>query len=349
MSMKKRWLLSSVLAGLTICLVLTPTSLRANPGSDWPANVTVNVSPGSTWWSDTSAQAFHAANDWSGGIELMPYTYRIWVNPPVVGNLRLPKLDKSYNLNVQYSTSSQALRIYGPVNNVGLRLNGHTYSTDCLTITGSVVDISSGTLEAKTIHIDEAWVDITSPDARIKVSELLYLGPNGILTAVPGVKIEMNGASWQNAATSDAASYGLQNLELLFQGTGGTPATLEVASAEEGGFSGNYALWRLRVGGTTPGEVLLFDHYDNRGSRSKGKECLFVEQLSIGPSSTLDLNGLAVFAQGDVEGAFRSDIAAGRIVDMTLTGKNRLDAVYNTDRDWTPVGQRVPHGNAHRW
>ena len=60
------------------------------------------------------------------------------------------------------------------------------------------------------------------------------------------------------------------------------------------GFTDNFALGTLQVGGTDVGRVLLVDSFINQ-PLSVIPEALYVKNLNVGPNSQLDLNGLNVY------------------------------------------------------
>jgi hypothetical protein len=162
----------------------------------------------------------------------------------------------------------------------------------------------------------------------------LYFGLNSSLSAVPGSAIHMTGATFENESTTPDKLSGLSNLSLIFEGGDGVIDSFEVASAIGGGFSENFALGSLVLGGSDVGFVRLVDHYDNGNRGLGGRESLFVHELVISPDSSLDLNGLPLYVAGDMESVLDSWIADDRLFDGDGVF---LDAVYDVGHDWTFV------------
>lgn len=94
---------------------------------------------------------------------------------------------------------------------------------------------------------------------------------------------------------------GLANLKLIFEGGIGHVDAFEVAGADLGpipaGFSGNFALGSLVLGGVDVGYVQLVDQVSNRGDGggNLAPEALYVHDLILGPGCLLDLNGLNLY------------------------------------------------------
>ncbi|MCX6035088.1 MAG: C39 family peptidase, partial [Chloroflexi bacterium] len=84
----------------------------------------------------------------------------------------------------------------------------------------------------------------------------------------------------------------------------------------------------------------LADAFDN-GKRKDGKECIYAYNFDIAPTSSVDTRGLTLYEYGNDAEPLKAAIADGRLRDTTVTGKDRLDAVYDRDNNWTLVAQRV--------
>jgi len=82
-------------------------------------------------------------------------------------------------------------------------------------------------------------------------------------------------------------------------------AVYEVSGADLGkvaaGFSGNFVLEKLTVGGSKPAAVKLVDRYDNGNRGTSNHEALYVHNVSVAAGSTLDLSSLKVYADGTVD------------------------------------------------
>jgi hypothetical protein len=177
-----------------------------------------------------------------------------------------------------------------------------------------------------------AVFEITGSAAEIRADELA-LGADTTFRAVEGSTIHLTGGyGFRTGATDENALAGLSNLALVFEA--GSLQDCEVASAAAGGFSENFALGPLTLGGAAPGIVRLLDVSNNGNRAGGGNECLFLRSLTIGPGSNLRLNGLRLYADGDVESVLDGWIADGRITDSMGVA---LDAVYDSTNDWTIV------------
>ena len=80
----------------------------------------------------------------------------------------------------------------------------------------------------------------------------------------------------------------------------------------------------------------MVDNFDNGKRGVLGNESLFVHGLTISEESELDLNGLLLYVEGDVESILDDWIADGRLFDSTLAS-GLLNAVYVMEDDWTVI------------
>ncbi len=162
--------------------------------------------------------------------------------------------------------------------------------------------ISAGSLEAHTLLVGtegQGALNIQGLAANVSVSSQCVFGPHSSLTAVPGAAIHMTGAEFVNESTDSAALAGLKNLKLIFEG--GTPDTdpFEVAGKDKGGtweaFHDNFTHGTVQLGAGDVGHVQLVDDYDNQSDTQAVGEALYVRNLTVGPGSSLNLNGLDVY------------------------------------------------------
>ena len=178
---------------------------------------------------------------------------------------------------------------------------------------------------------------IGDADIQITINDRLSFGPDSTFSAVPDSTIHMAGADLEIQNTDPMKLTGLGNLTLIFEGGAAEVAELEVAGQPGGGFVSNFALGALTIGGAEDGIVDLVDFCENAGG---DQEALFVHNLSISGASTLDLNGLGLYVEGDVENTLDGWIGGvntGRLCDSTLMSGWYLDAVYDLDQDWTTL------------
>jgi hypothetical protein len=141
-------------------------------------------------------------------------------------------------------------------------------------------------------------LNLNSPSAHVEVSGALQLGPKSVVAAAPGAAIHMTGSAFENESTDPTALAGLQNLRLIFEGGSGDVDPVEVAGEDMGpvweGFTENFALGTLQLGGADVGQLRLVDDFDNQPG-CEGSEALYVTNLVLGAGSTLDLNGLNLY------------------------------------------------------
>jgi hypothetical protein len=154
----------------------------------------------------------------------------------------------------------------------------------------------------------------TSSAARIQINDALRLKSSAVVEAVPGSSIHMTGTGGvENDSTGPSSLLGLENLEFVFENGSGAFAPFEVAGKDVGanlaGFSNNYALHQLTLGGVDDGLVRLVNAFDNHGDG--GREALYLDGLDIGLNSLLDLHGLLVYASESVTIDGTTYLAAG--------------------------------------
>ena len=132
----------------------------------------------------------------------------------------------------------------------------------------------------------------------------------GRLYSTPGGVIQI--ASNLAGDTQNADQFSPQGiLRLNGSGTPTSPQFFEVMSRDLGqaaaGFSKNFAYGTIELANNT--YVTLVDQADN--AAGPGSEALYVNSLIVPAGSTLNLNGLHVYARGKVE--------AGTVVGGTIT------------------------------
>ena len=169
------------------------------------------------------------------------------------------------------------------------------------------LNVGAGTLQAGTLYIGDFWssaaLNITHSAASITVDNVTF-GPQSALSAVTGGAIHVRCDSYPGLhiySQDESAFADLQTVALIFDGA--TPlrrGLLEVAGKDLGanaaGFANNFAFGSLVVGTADPALVMLIDFNDN-GNRYP-TESMYVHNISIGPGSTLDLNGLNLYYDG---------------------------------------------------
>ena len=116
-----------------------------------------------------------------------------------------------------------------------------------------------------------------------------------MIEAVAGETIHLTGSAVTVTSTNPAAYSGFNQLTLVFEGGASHVDPLEIASQDLGAaltaLTNNFALYELILGGRNAGNVRLSDAFDN----SPGADVLYVNTLTVGAASTLDLNGRKLY------------------------------------------------------
>ena len=161
--------------------------------------------------------------------------------------------------------------------------------------------ISGGSLTTTDLIVGldgSGTLDVTGAAAEITLSGSLQFGADSALTCVPGTAIHMTGAGLANASTDPAALAGLAHLTLIFEGGTGVVDDFEAAGRDLGtdpaGWTDNFALDVLQLGGDQPGRIRLVDLVDNQPA-SAGAEALYVETLTLNPGAAAELGALGLY------------------------------------------------------
>jgi Dockerin type I domain len=219
-------------------------------------------------------------------------------------------------------------------------------------------EIADGTVSMTDLVIGRDWVEDVVPPvipdeshgtgtlvianavAGITVSNLLHVGQNGSIEAVPGSTIHMTGSVFENESTDPESLADMENLELVFEGGNADVDTFEVAgkSLDEAGEDANFILGELTVGGADVGHVQLVDAVDNQPDW-EGEEVLYVRRLTVGAGSVLDLNGLELYCD-----EMTIDPTATVLGGMPVI-PGQLAISVSSDYDWTyPNTPETTHG-----
>ena len=143
--------------------------------------------------------------------------------------------------------------------------------------------------------------NVTDNAASIIIGNSLILADGSIFSTVPGTTIHMTGSIFDNKSVSSSEVSGLWETTFIFEGGIEDIDTFEIAGMDYGtdgiGFSDNFALGGLILGGMEVGYVQLVENNDNgnRGGPGGYDEALYVRSLTINSGSTLDLNGYHLY------------------------------------------------------
>lgn len=170
------------------------------------------------------------------------------------------------------------------------------------------LNVGAGTLRVGSLYLGDAYssaaLNITDSAARIEAA-FITLGPGSTLSVVLGAEIHMTKATpwFIIGSREESALADLDRLVLVFDGAdAGSFGRIEAASRDLGaslaGFADNFALGTVILGASNPGGIRLMDSVDN-GNRN-GPEAVYLHDLTIGPGSTLDLQGLHLYYDGTI-------------------------------------------------
>jgi RHS repeat-associated protein len=172
------------------------------------------------------------------------------------------------------------------------------------------------------------------------LGDMMIDGP-GLLDAQPGTSLKLIGAGL-TGATTDADRF---NPPLVVFAQSGSVQQLEVMSQDLGdtsaGFFRNFAYDTLQVGTSSRTTVKLVDNAVN--APGAGPEALYVNTLIVAQGSTLDLNGLHVYARtaqiaGTILHGSVSIVPPGGAIALNASAPGNLTASGQVD-DWTFYGR----------
>jgi len=193
--------------------------------------------------------------------------------------------------------------------------------------------ISGGVLSSPTVCVGydgAGTLSITGAAAQISVSNFLRFGADSTFTSVPGGTIHMTGAALENLSTAPADLAGLANLTLIFEGGTGVTDDFEAAGQDKGadlsGWTANFALGTLQLGGAAAGRVALVDTFDNQPGWV-GDEALYTDTLIMNAGATIDPGGLNLYYLngGGPKQFFRGDAKLDGnvdVLDLAALGNN---------------------------
>jgi len=176
-------------------------------------------------------------------------------------------------------------------------------------------EISGGVLNVANLYVGvtaDGTFAIADAAAQISVSNLLWFGPHSTFSAVAGGTIHLTGSGLDNFNSDPNRLMGLEQATLVFEGGSAGVDSFEVAGRDMGavaeGFSRNFVVDTLRIGGADVGMVQLVNYRDNQD----GPEALYVRNLYISAGSYLDLNGLNLYyLDGQIDPAATVELNGG--------------------------------------
>ena len=201
--------------------------------------------------------------------------------------------------------------------------------------TGSTLSISTGELV-------EQGVLTEADNATVNVDGSLDVDGQGALSFSPTATFEITGNVLGQTTNGD--QFAPQGTMLLDgYGTATAPQLLEVMSQDLGnsaaGFQDNFAYGTLAIGNNN--YVQLVD--DAKNSPGTGPEALYVNALIVPAGSTLNLNGLHVYARvsqiaGTTTGGAVNALPSGGPIELNSSATGSIGQANQLD-DWTFYGQ----------
>ena len=212
--------------------------------------------------------------------------------------------------------------------------------------------ISDGSLTASSLYVGyqgKGSFAITDPAAKVTVSSLLRFDVYGYyahFAAVLGSSIHMTGTNFENKSTSESNLAGLANLTLIYDNQSpGAADTFEIASTDLGrnpaGFVNNFALGGIELDNNALVELVDSFNNGNRNGVGGAAEALYLDELTLLPGSTLDLNNLHLYVCDlDDQGG---TILNGDLISMCpgdADGNWRVDSadLATWQRSYDPLG-----------
>ena len=198
-----------------------------------------------------------------------------------------------------------------------------------------------GALEANVLSIGTAGGPgdfYLAAECLMTVRGSINFGNAGVFSASPGSAIHIIDGELSSISHYEDRLAGFENLSLHFDSG---QCSLEVGGLPGGGFGNNFAFDSLVIGSEIPSNARLLDKFSN-GNRLEGKESQFLGTIEIYEGSTLDLNGLSLYLDGNQKHAVEQHIVQGKVSDGTLLPGERLVAMYDAANDWTMVAVPEP-------
>ena len=210
-------------------------------------------------------------------------------------------------------------------------------------------EISGGRLDVGDLRVGapaaNGTLRIAHADAELAVSDKLVLNGGGVLEAVAGSVIRMEGADLEISTTGLEDLAGLGNVTLVF--CGGQDASLLEAPEPDRGPCPDpppLTIGALQLGADGhAGKIELVDAFDNDGD-PHADEALYVEELILNAGAAVELGGLRLYYRngGEAKQFFPGDADLSGAVDaldyMALkrhagsTGAGWADGDYDGDR-----------------
>ncbi len=213
--------------------------------------------------------------------------------------------------------------------------------------------LSGGTLDVGTLIVGNQGTGtftISNSSATVNINGKLKFGANGTFNVNSSATIHMKGTDLENESTSSSNLSGLENTTFIFEGGESVTDLLEVAGEDKGtdssGWSDNFVIGTLQLGGADKGRIQLVDNFDNQPSWS-GTEALYVNNIVFNLGAYIDLNNINLYYLngGDPKQLFYGDAdldgaVGGSDLNTLLSnwgGSNKLwaDGDFNGD---TTVG-----------
>ncbi len=261
------------------------------------------------------AATFGASVPWAG--QGLPYS--------LSGTVTVPQGDTlSIAANTEFVGGDS-----GDINGSGTLTNAGTFL---------MAPADNGTMNVSPQLVDTGTLNVQK--GTLNLNGGLTVNGEGIVTGNPGATINIRGNLGGNTQNADQFAPGIVNFN--GSGTASTPQTLEVMSQDLGntatGFANNFVYYGLSLSNGT--SVQLVDNAHN--SQGAGADALYVDNLSVPSGTTLDLNGLHLYARiaqihGTILNGTITPLASGGALSQDVTSAGSL--VAGATDDWTFFGR----------
>jgi len=170
---------------------------------------------------------------------------------------------------------------------------GYWYHEGTYHIAGGVLDVGELRLGPQ----GTGSLIITDPAAEVRVRQRLHLGM-GARLVTDAATIHMTGADLAIVSLNPPDLADLVNVTFIFEGGAEAVDMVEVAGADRGldteGWTTNFALGTLQLGGGAPGTIRLVNEVDNQPNIS-APDALYVHNITLNRGAAIELSGLKLY------------------------------------------------------
>jgi RHS repeat-associated protein len=247
---------------------------------------------------------------------------RVFFNNGAFNNLGTFNANFNADLDFGNFAGTAAFNNTGTFNQLGIGAAQISTSGNVTFNNSGIIDVQAGTLDVRSVLTGSS------------TSNALRSSPAGTITTRGQLISQSTNASLYNPRGTSI---------LAGSGTSLTPQLFEVMSRDAGntseGFVSNYAMGKLELGNSN--YVKLVDQFDN--ATGSGLESLYVNAIKVPASSTLNLNGLKVYAResqilGTLVGGTVTLVPDGGLMALDSSSHGRIATNGQLD-EWSFYGR----------